>query len=244
MYGYIYKITNLINGKVYIGKHKSEIFDDKYHGSGKILKISIKKYGWENFSYIQIDQANNLEELNIKEKYWINYYKSTNTFLYNIANGGDGGPTNLGVKQSSEWVRKRCDKLIGKKASEDLRRKLSIAHLGQIPWNKGLKMSADFCEKHRKSSLGNINHLGFKATDEQRKHMSNSHKGKTPWNKGLTNLPKQSEETKLKRNEKLRGCIGINNGIKNTKVKLEELDTYLALGWNKGWIKINKGEDK
>ena len=37
MYGYIYEITNLVNGKKYIGQHKSNQFDEDYHGSGKLL---------------------------------------------------------------------------------------------------------------------------------------------------------------------------------------------------------------
>lgn len=69
MYGYIYKTTNLINNKIYIGKHKSEIFDIKYKGSGQILKSAFIKYGKNNFSCSVIDYANSLEELNKKEIY-------------------------------------------------------------------------------------------------------------------------------------------------------------------------------
>ena len=50
MYGYIYKTTNLITNKFYIGKREKSIFDEKYYGSGKYLKNSINKYGLENFS--------------------------------------------------------------------------------------------------------------------------------------------------------------------------------------------------
>ena len=49
MIGYIYKTTNLINGKIYIGQHKSSSFDTNYYGSGKLLIKALKKYGKENF---------------------------------------------------------------------------------------------------------------------------------------------------------------------------------------------------
>lgn len=90
MYGYIYKTTNLINNKIYIGKHKSEIFDIKYKGSGQILKSAFIKYGKNNFSCSVIDYANSLEELNKKEIYWINKYREDGYSLYNITQGGDG----------------------------------------------------------------------------------------------------------------------------------------------------------
>ena len=68
-YHYIYKITNLINGKIYIGQHTTSNLDDCYMGSGKILIRAIKKYGVENFRkeiqgfYEDIDELNYMERL-------------------------------------------------------------------------------------------------------------------------------------------------------------------------------------
>lgn len=86
----IYKTTNLVNGKFYIGKDEKN--NPKYLGSGKILKLSIKKYGLENFKKEIIEFCNSRKELNKQEKYWIQTLSAT-TLGYNIAEGGTGGKT-------------------------------------------------------------------------------------------------------------------------------------------------------
>ena len=110
MVGYIYKTTNNINQKIYIGKHQSSEYDPKYFGSGKILRRAIEKYGLDNFSNEIIDMADTDEELNEKEKYYIEYYKSLyGKDCYNLANGGDGG--DVFKYQSPEYKQKFIDKM-------------------------------------------------------------------------------------------------------------------------------------
>ena len=65
----IYKTTNLINGKIYIGKDSKN--DPNYFGSGLLLRQSIKKYGKKNFKKEIIDFADSVKGLNEKEIYWI-----------------------------------------------------------------------------------------------------------------------------------------------------------------------------
>ena len=70
MYGYIYKTTNLINNKMYIGKHRSTVFEpDKYIGSGPILIKAIKKYGKENFKCELIEWCETKQQLDEREQH-------------------------------------------------------------------------------------------------------------------------------------------------------------------------------
>ena len=79
----IYKTTNLINGKIYIGQSIND--DPKYLGSGVFLKNAIEKHGKENFLKEVIDVADSVDELNEKEIYWIEKYNSTDKNIgYNL----------------------------------------------------------------------------------------------------------------------------------------------------------------
>lgn len=94
MFGYIYLTTNLVNGKKYIGKHKfsGPGIDKKYLGSGSSLQKAIKKYGSENFKTEILETCDSVDELNEREKFWINLFNaSEDNNFYNIAFGGDGG---------------------------------------------------------------------------------------------------------------------------------------------------------
>lgn len=98
--GYIYKITNLINNKVYIGKtertvnkrwkeHVKNAKTDKYQNI--ILYRAMRKYGIDNFKVEAIDEVSNFEDLDEREIYWINYYQSCGEKGYNATGGGEGG---------------------------------------------------------------------------------------------------------------------------------------------------------
>jgi Putative endonuclease segE, GIY-YIG domain len=93
MYYYVYQITNLVNGKIYVGKHKSHKhpLENEYFGSGKLITTAIKKYGKENFKKEVLYLCSSMEEINCREAEVVteNFVKRKDT--YNMRKGGDGG---------------------------------------------------------------------------------------------------------------------------------------------------------
>lgn len=90
MYGYIYKTTNLLDNKIYIGQHKGKLFDPNYYGSGSWFCSVFRKYGKENFRCEIIEECKTQQSLNEREVYWIEHFQSRNPSIgYNLAKGGE-----------------------------------------------------------------------------------------------------------------------------------------------------------
>jgi hypothetical protein len=87
----IYKITNTVNNKVYIGKHQTQDLNDGYMGSGKLLKRAIRKHGPASFLKEIIHVFDNEEDMNAKEKELVNEDHCKNESTYNLCVGGHGG---------------------------------------------------------------------------------------------------------------------------------------------------------
>lgn len=94
-FGNIYKITNKVNGKVYIGQTirplKVRFRQHTYRKDCTYLASAINKYGKENFT-IELIETIPYEKLNEREIYWISFYKSQNKkYGYNLLKGGNSG---------------------------------------------------------------------------------------------------------------------------------------------------------
>lgn len=90
-YGYIYKIINVINGKIYVGKRVGSTLDEKYWGSGTKIKKAIQEFGLNNFNREIIEWCSNSDILRERERYWIAKLDSRNPDIgYNIKRGGEG----------------------------------------------------------------------------------------------------------------------------------------------------------
>ena len=88
MHYLIYKITNNINGKYYIGCHKTSNIDDNYMGSGKAIKNAIKKYGLEKFKKEILFECSSVEEMFSKEKEIVTEDIVNDRLSYNLKLGG------------------------------------------------------------------------------------------------------------------------------------------------------------
>lgn len=156
--GYIYKITNLLTGKMYIGQtnnpyrrwleHRYTAFKDLSYSS--YLYSSIRKYGLVNFSFDVIDVCD-LSVVNEKEVYWITYLNTLVPNGYNLLKGGN-------VLYGSE------NPFFGRHHSEDTRRKISER-------NKGRLVSSEEREMRRQINSGSLNPFYGKHHSDETKEL-------------------------------------------------------------------------
>lgn len=196
MYGYVYKITNKINNKYYIGKRVKSSFDENYWGSGVNIKRALDKYGKENFYREILDTAESDEELNEKEKFYIGDYYLTDELCYNLTEGGKNN------KRSPEVHRRQGETLKASYASGKVVHPMLGKHLSKeqkILISKNTKNAMQKPEIHSKL-IGNTR----PRTDKEKRAVSERFKG----------IPK-TEEHKQKISESLTGRSFTNERKQN-----------------------------
>lgn len=176
----VYKITNKINGKFYIGVHKTKHPNDQYYGSGRSIKNSIKKYGKENFRkeilYLTCVKTHAYEfEKRLLESIWD---KSGN---YNMNSGGHGSwdYVNLVIKPENPM---KNPKTILKNIEK--RRKNGTYHTEKVlnaciqnlkkavEKNSGTKQSKECVDKRRKSLIMYNKNLSLKEKEDRAKALT------------------------------------------------------------------------
>lgn len=91
MFYYLYQTKNNLNGKIYVGVHKTNNLYDEYMGSGLKLLNAVKKHGKKNFTKTILETFNNEELMFQKEREVVTDEFLKRTDVYNLRRGGDGG---------------------------------------------------------------------------------------------------------------------------------------------------------
>lgn len=217
MFGYVYKTTNLINGKIYVGLKRSSVFMPTYLGSGgcKVhgkqsgLLAAIEKYGRKNFKVEIIEWCETNEQLCEREWYW---KQKLNVFDpnigYNIYKGKEG--PGLSEQQRRRWENPDKYKEIYLKRTQRLKEKYNGSCISEETREKIRQNSKNIVRKpcseetKRKISISNKGkaRVGRSLTEEQKRHLSEVRKGKPNYKRrGI----KYTEEQKKHVSEGRRG---------------------------------------
>lgn len=168
MYGYVYKTTNLINSKIYIGQHKSDKFvGNKYLGSGSIFRKAVEKYGKENFNVELLKECFSQEDLDNQEVYYISLLNSTDINIgYNLSLGGKSGSS------TPELNRQRSNTLIGHEVSQETKNKISSTKKKYYQTQDGINLKKHLSEINKGKEPGN---KGKTMTEEQLQKTREAH---------------------------------------------------------------------
>jgi len=187
-YHFIYKTTNIKNGKFYIGMHSTDNLDDGYLGSGEKLRSSIRHYGKENHHREILEFLPNRKELSNREEEIINEKFLENPLCLNLAIGGEGSGDSFNYVNSIYWKLPENKERISKLVSE-----FNIKNWNNLDSNK------------KKERLKNLNFSNKSHTKEAKEQIgkSNSIKQKGEKNSqfGKIWITKENEEKKIIQSE-------------------------------------------
>lgn len=143
MHYYMYEIKNLLNGKIYVGVHRTDELDDGYMGSGKLLKQALEKYGIDNFKKTILETFSSQEEMLEREREVVNEEFLLREDVYNLKLGGEGG---------FDWINSSdVPKMKGKKHSEETKKAISEKMSGRKNDHSWIKNRDDAQEESFKA---------------------------------------------------------------------------------------------
>jgi group I intron endonuclease len=155
----IYKAENKVNGKIYIGqtvKSLKKRIAEHLRSNVGIFPRALRKFGPQNFDFSIVETCENQKNLNEREMYWIGFLNCKSPNGYNLTDGGENPPSQLGAKRSEETIAK----LKGNKNA-----------LGAI-------RSIETRAKMGAAKVGNKHTLGRNQTDQEKKRRANVMRGR------------------------------------------------------------------
>lgn len=165
----VYKVTNLINGMIYVGKHSTEDINDGYMGSGKYINRAIAKYGLENFQKEVLYKFGTEEEAFLKEAEIVNEEFVRRKDTYNITLGGFGS-----------WYASNISR------TPEIRRELALK-MNSVTWSNDefrLRKSKETSERnkrlHKEGKMKPVDRTGSKHSDEAKMKMKIAASNRSP----------------------------------------------------------------
>ena len=174
MYGVIYKLTNKLNGKPYIGQTKQKLIRrlNQHTFGQQYIDGVIQDVGWENFTVEVLEECETREQLNEREKFWIAHFNCKAPNGYNLTKGGAG---------SLEYI-----------CSDETREKKSVAVMGAKNPFWGRRHTTESKNLMSAAHMGNKSWLGRRHTAEENAKSSASHRGTTPYKNLLAEIDKHN----------------------------------------------------
>jgi len=241
----IYKITNKVNGKSYIGQTKFTLeYRVKQHLTEKsYISNVLRKYGIQSFDISFIDIGVDKEILNEKEIYWISYFNSVYPNGYNLTYGGEGvNPSKL-VK--SEISRRTKEAMNKPGVKEKLKKPKSQEHKKKIgESNKGKHFLPQSEEHKRKRSQSMKGKNTGPLSEEHRKKLSEIRKGKKRPNVSGENNSSKRLEVRKKIGE---AVLGVKNGMfgkKHSEESKKKNRDSNKLAWAQRKQKLSREKNK
>ena len=211
MYYTIYKITNKINEKIYIGKHETKNLDDNYMGSGKHLLRAIKKYGIENFIKEILYILPTVEEMNSKEAEIVTPEFVLLENNYNICPGGQGGWGHVNSNGLSRLNQRSPEEESKRKSSLSKIRKQQMSENPNDSWVIRTIKGNKTCRK---------------------RYPEGTMKGKKHTNESLEKM-KGHDRQSGEKNSQFGTSWVWHELYGNKKIKRELIDEYISNGWSK-----------
>lgn len=219
-YHFIYKTTNKLSGKFYIGRHSTNDLEDGYLGSGTYLNRAIQQHGIENFEREILEFTDTFESLVELETKYVNMDLVLSEQSYNLAVGGKGGMT--GFKYSEEANQANADRANKRYAeTPEIKDRISKSVKAKLK-EKGKDYWSEEGYQKMLECLKNAERVGTPWTEERKKWFSQLSK-----DMGLGKYIRTEETIEKLRKSRAGKGTGDNNSMANPehveKVRLSKL---------------------
>lgn len=171
----MYQITNMVNGKIYVGAHATTNKDDDYMGSGILLNRAKKKYGLAAFKREILLECSSRKHMYSEEARIVNEEFLKRTDVYNVCLGGRGDSKSTTKdadhRRAISEALKGNTNALGSMRSEEHKQAISRAHTGRV-------FSEESRRKMSEAKKGNRNAAGHRLSDESKQKISAAKKGR------------------------------------------------------------------